>query len=369
MNSCVRFSALASVVIGLALAAVITAPTVGQPADTTDYLLDKAQNGSGKTRYEAIDDLGESAEAADRVVPVLTEMLQNSDPQVRWRSARSLGDYGEQAQSAADELRGLLGDENGIVQYHAAVALGKVGDSSDETVDALVTVVTHPDGRVARAAIASLRNLNPDPKHVVKVLDAIMASDDHAVVAHALEAAVERGKGAVPVLKEALKRPRTVYLACAAIEEIGPDAAGTVPELTELIGETKHSQVLIRALLALAAIGPAAESATPKIIPLLDSKTDTTIPVAAAYALGAIGAKNADAELEKAMAKPNPFLEMVAVWSLAKLHPDDAKLRQQAIDKLQAGLKSDDVGIRVAAQKGLKKLDAAAAPASDTHAN
>jgi HEAT repeat protein len=286
----------------------------------------------------------------------LAKLLKDKDPKVRWRAARSLGDYGEEAQSAADALRNLLTDKDRVVQYHAAVALGKVGDNSDETIGALVKTVTVPDGRVARAAITALRALNPDPKHVIGVLDHILSSDDPAVVAHALEAAIERGAKAVPMLNEALKRPNTAYLACTAIEQIGPDAAGTVPALTELITETKHSQLLIQALLALAKIGPAAQSASPQIIMLLEYPEDETVPVAAAYALGAIGASDADKPLRTAASEANPMLQMVASWSLAKIHPDDAQLREQAIERLRAGLDSKDPAIRAAAGKGLEML-------------
>jgi HEAT repeat protein len=129
-----------------------------------------------------------------------------------------------------------------------------------------------------------------------------------------------------------------------------------VPALTEVLESTKHSKLLIKAMLALACIGPAAKSASPQIVPLLEHSTDTTIPVAAAYALGSIGATDADDALRAALAKPNPFLQMVAAWSLAKIHPDDAELKKQAIDKLQEGLKSDDPAIQAAAQKGLNLL-------------
>ena len=349
-----RLSAI-PVLIVLGLAALVTTLGCAQQTDTAG-LLQSAADGTADARYAAIDDLGERHEAAETVVPELVKLLKDADPKVRWRSARSLGDYGELAQPAVGELRALLSDEDLIVQYHAAVALGRIGDRSDETIDALVTAVTTPDGRVARAAIAALRTLNPDPKHVVAALDRLLSSDDPVVVAHAIEAAVERGASAVPVLSEALKRPKTVYLACAAIEQIGPDAAGTVPALTELLGDTKHSQLMIQTLLALASIGPAAQSASPQIIPLLEHATDATVPVAAAYALGSIGAADGDAALRTALTKPDPFLQMVAAWSLAKIHPDDPQLNQQAAEKLQAGLKSDDPAIQAAAEKGLKML-------------
>ena len=125
-----------------------------------------------------------------------------------------------------------------------------------------------------------------------------------------------------------------------------------------LLGTTKHSHVLIQALLALAAIGPGAESAAPQIKTLLNSETDATVPVAAAYALGSIGAKDADAELHAAAAKSDPFLQMIAAWALAKLHPDDQAALKAAVDKLTQGLKNENVTIRNAAAKSLQSLKA-----------
>ena len=131
-----------------------------------------------------------------------------------------------------------------------------------------------------------------------------------------------------------------------------------MPELTELLGKTKHSQLLIQALLALASIGPAAQPAESAILPHLQMTTDDTVPVAAAYALGAIGAKDADAPLKKALSKKDPFLHMVASWALAKLHPNDQQLMKEAVDELTKGLADEKPQMRTAAAKGLQMLQA-----------
>jgi HEAT repeat protein len=283
-------------------------------------------------------------------------LLKSKDPQVRWRTARALGDYGPLAKDAAGDLTLLLKDKDPIVQYHAAIALGKLDDRSDATVNALVDAATSQDARVARAAIAALRNLKPGPERVMAALKAALKSNDQAVTLHALEAISEQGAKAAPLLKEALKQPETAYLACTAIEHIGPPAADTVPELTELLGKTKHSHLLIQTLLALASIGPAAQPAEGAILPLLKMETDETVPVAAAFALGSIGAKNADAELKSTLATKEPFLHMVTSWALAKLHPDDEQLLKQAVGELTRGLANNDPQIRTAAAKGLQIL-------------
>ena len=204
-------------------------------------MLQDAAKGPKDKRYTAIDDLGERHAHASQVVPQLQKMLQDEDPQVRWRTARTLGEYGSQAKDSAAGLRKLLSDKDPIVQYHAAVALGKVEDRSDETVEALIDVATSKDARVARAAIAALHNLKPGPKRVAEALAKALQSNDQAITMHALEAIVEEGANAVPLLKEALGQPETSYLACAAVEQLGPDAAPVVPELAALLG---HDEAL-----------------------------------------------------------------------------------------------------------------------------
>ncbi len=340
------------------LAALAAAPSRAAENAGTQQLLQSAASGTKEIRYTAIDDLGERHEHAALAVPQLMKMLQDSDPQIRWRTARTLGEYGAQAQAAAEGIRKQLADNDPIVQYHAVVALGKLEDRSEETVAALVDAATHKDLRVARAAISAIRNLEPGPKRVAEALSKALQSNDQAVTLHALEAIVEQGPNAMPFLKEALGRPETAYLACTAVEQIGPDAAPAVPELTAILGNTKHSHMLIQTLLALASIGPGAASAAPQIAPLLEHSTDATVPVAAAYALGSIGAKNVDAELKRAAAKQDPFLQMMAAWAFAKLHPADQAATKAAIEKLAQGLKSDKVGIRTAAAKSLHLLHA-----------
>jgi HEAT repeat protein len=329
-------------------------------------LVKTATTGSGPEQYAAIDHLGDRQDETTAVVPVLHKLLEDKDPQVRWHSERSLGDFGDQAQEAVPDLLKDIKDEDPVVEYHAAIALGKVGDKSDATIDALATAVTNKNPQVARAAIAALRHLRPGPQRMSAAMEKALEANDTAEVVYALDALVEFGKEAVPLLNELLKRPRTSYIACAAIEQIGPDAKDTVPGLIDLLSESKNSQLQIQALLSLARIGPAAEPAVATILSVAAKSQDATVPVAAAFALGSIGTKDkdADAKLREALSKDNAFLQMVAAWALAKIHPDDAALKQQAMDKLTAGSKSDDEAIRSAADKGLKSLAPPSEPAA-----
>lgn len=331
-----------------------------EPAPTQEDLAkiaEAATSGEGQARYVAIDDLGERAAESDMIVPDLIANLDDKDPQVVWRSVRALGDYGEEAVAAGPKVRELLIKGDPILQYHAAITLGKIGDRSEATVDALVEAVGSSDGRVSRAAIEAMKTLKPGPQKTVPALKKALQSNDKLVAVHALEAIVEVGPQAVPLLNEMLKDPATMYLAATAIEEIGPGAAGTVPDIETLLGSTKHSHLQIQLLLALGRIGPAAKSAVPQIISLLQESQDATVPVAAAFALGSIGDPAADEPLRAAVAKDNQFLSMVSAWSLARIHPDDVQLKQQAVDKLNAGVKSGDPAMQAAAERGLKLLE------------
>lgn len=322
-------------------------------------LLRAAQEASTHQRYVAIDDLGERAEGAAEVVPVLVGLLADDDVQIRWRSARSLGDFGSLSAVAVPKLRGMLENDKPIVKMHAAAALGRIGDSSEPTLQALLKLVTHEDARVARVAIAALRNLKPGSALVAAAFAKALQSNDQAVTSHAIEAMVEAGAKAVPFLKQAIQQPETAYIACVVIAEIGPDAADTVPELTELLKKTSHSKLLIEALLAIAKIGPAAKSAAPTVLPLLNSESDTTVPVAAAFALGSIGASDAiDPLREAANGEGNPFLQMVASWSVSKLNPGNQQDQVHAETLLTQGLESDNERMRTAAAKLLVALKA-----------
>jgi HEAT repeat protein len=111
----------------------------------------------------------------------------------------------------------------------------------------------------------------------------------------------------------------------------------------------------MQAMLALAAIGPPAASAAPVLMEALSSD-DGSLRFAAVFALGSLRAEEADAVLRKAAADPDDFLAEVATWALAKIHPDDAEIREQALKKLRAGLTSELPKVRAASTSGLSDL-------------
>jgi HEAT repeat protein len=141
-----------------------------------------------------------------------------------------------------------------------------------------------------------------------------------------------------------------------ALAEIGPEAAAAAEPLASLAADGEPEERL-QALLTLAAIGEKAAAATPVAIRALESK-DNSLRFAAAFALGQMKAADADAALRTASGDADPFLAAVASWALARIHPDDGALRQEAVKRLRERLDDDNPKARAAAASGLSDLAA-----------
>ncbi|MFM7108382.1 MAG: HEAT repeat domain-containing protein [Planctomycetaceae bacterium] len=162
---------------------------------------------------------------------------------------------------------------------------------------------------------------------------------------------------AVPVLVEALKDPKSRYWAEVALAEIGPEAAPAVSQLAAVVADGGPEERL-QAILALAAIGEPAAAAAPQLVATLESQEsqESFLRMAAAFALGSIRAAAADAALEKAVNDPQEFLATTAAWARAKIHPDDAALRADAVARLKKALQAKEPRMRKAAASGLSDL-------------
>ncbi len=320
-------------------------------------LIKQLRSDSEVDQSAAADRLGFMPEAAAESVPVLTELLSSPSELVRWRAARALGLLGDDAAAAADALCGCCEDSSDTVKTQVALALGRIGVSSDEAVDALMALVAHEDSSVARSAIAALRNLELDPKVVVDAFAKTLEHDEHAVVIHAVEAMVEGGADAVPVINEVLKNEKIAHWGCIAIESIGADASGALPNLLKLLESSEDSLTRLNGLLAVAAIGDAARSAGGQIAAMFEASKDDTEKAAAIYALGSIGYQGADDQLAAAVASQNQMLAALGAWAGAKLHADDDEKTELAVERLTEALKSDDAQLRSAAARALGELD------------
>ncbi len=326
-------------------------------AEDAEKLVEQLKRGTPVEKCLAADRIC-SCEAPSAVIAeALRGGMQDKDPLVRWHCARTIGVVGLDDEATREQLVRGLRDDSPAVRIHSARALAQIGDQSPDTVRALVAMATNPDGRIARAAIAALREIQADRTMVVAAIADVLDSDEHAVAMHAVEALVERGAESVPFLTEALTNERAGYWAAIAIEQIGPDASATVPNLMKLLQKSSDLQVRVHTLLALAAIGEAAESECGQITDVLDNpEQDAAVRAAAAFALGSIGCAKADRSLREATAADSQLVSMIAAWALASIHPEDQGVLNVAVDRLTAGLGSNDARIRTAAAKGLNLL-------------
>lgn len=341
---------------------------VGTPAEQLALLRKALAAAPDKdARVLVIDDIAKLGQNSKAALEDLVKATADEDARTRWHAARAIGLIGEDALPALPTLLTLLADADPIVVTQSAAAIGLIREddgratmpSADaqayaSAVEPLAKSATHPDPRVRRAAVRTLRRLIPSAQALAPLLSKQLADVDPSVVMPALHTLADMDDAAVPFLMEALKQPASRYWASVALTEIGPEAAPAVESLARLATEGEiHER--IQALLALAAIGEKAGAAAPAMIKMLESD-DSALRFPAAFALGSVRAGDADGVLEKTLQGDDPFLAEVASWALARIHPDDKALMDNAVKKLRTGLHSDRPNERTAAASGLSDL-------------
>lgn len=318
-------------------------------------------------RVLTIDQIATLGSAAKEAIDDLLKMTADPESRVRWHAARAIGNVGEDALPAVPKLVSLLKDEDPITAAQAAAAIRLIRADDERTelppqdaalyaaaIEPLMAATVHPDPRVRRAAAGAVGLLEARPEALASLLAKTLADSDPSVILPALHTLADMDGAAVPVLIETLKDPKSRYWAAVALAEIGPEASPAVAGLTA-VATTGEPEERMQAMLALAAIGPAAAAATPMIIDAARSG-DGSLRFAAVFALGKLRAMEADALLTEIENGSDPFLAEIAAWAHARIHPEDARLRQAAIEKLRGGLASEFPKVRAASASGLSDL-------------
>jgi HEAT repeat protein len=322
-----------------------------------------------RARVDVIDEIAALGQTAKPVLADLVACTSDPDVRVRWHAARAIGMIGEDAIAEIPVLVKLLDDPDAVVATQAAAAIGSIRQDDGRTeipdadarlyagaADRLVHAATHHDPRVRRAAIRSAKRVASSLGELAPLFSRQLADADPSVVMPALHSLADMDEAAVPFLLEALKDPKSRYWACVALTEIGPEAAPAVGQLEQLAAEGETADRM-QALLALAAIGEKAGTAAPTMVKALEAE-DNSLHFPAAFALGSTKSPAGDAALERAAAGSDAFLADVAVWALARIHPDDGQRVDRAVTRLRAGLKGERPNQRAAAASGLSDLAA-----------
>lgn len=366
----------------VAAAAQTVAPSASAAADAAggplaiSVLVEKLSAAAGSDeRVAVIDEIGAVGQNALPALDSLVAAFADTEPRVRWHAARAVGLIGEDARSTLPRLLALLDDSDPLVVTQAAAAIARIREDDGRpripdadaaayatAVEPLGKTAVHPDPRARRAAVRALRVLSPSLAAMAPIVSKHLADADPTVVLGALHTLADMGDDAVPFLMEAMKDPKSRYWAEVALAEIGDDAAPAAESLAGLVAEGETEERL-QAILTLGSIGEKAAAAAPAIVKVLESG-DPSLGLASAFALGRLKAAGADEALTKAAASDDSFLAAVAAWALARIHPDDRALVDQALARLRKGIANPDAEAREAAVTGLSSL-AEAMPAAD----
>ena len=314
------------------------------------------------------DSIGRLRGQGRSALPDLIKLTADADPRVRWHAARSVGLIGEDAVATIPTLLTLLQDADPVVATQAAAAIGNIREDDDlkslsdtdkdlyaDAVTQLVGTLVHNDARVRRACLRSLRTLDPTPEQLMPVVDTVFASQDPAVILPVLQSIADMGSEAVPFLVERLKLPQGRFWASVAITEIGPGAAGATQALIEALPESALDEQL-HEVFALAAIGEGAQSAGEALVKLYGDG-DSSLHGPILYAIGKLKYREAESVLTQTVSEESP-LSATAAWALAKIHPDDAVLVDDAVKRMRAQCQSESTFEQAAAVSALSDLSA-----------
>ena len=292
-----------------------------------------------------------SAGAQPADLQKLVASANSQDEAARLAAIHELGTHGAEAVPA---LTKLLSSDAPTVRAYAAKALALIGPAAKSAAQGLVDLLADKDPAVRRQAIAAIGAIRPGPKVTIPLFAKLMQDSDPGVQLRVMQTVAAAGGAAVPGLIEALHNDATAYWACVIIRDIGPDAIETAPALVEKLKDT-NPEIRREAILALASLN--ATDATAAIVQLLEDEPSRT---AATYALAMLGSMPPEAEtIVRANVKSDDAtLSAVSMWALARIHPDDMKLKQAVFSHLIALLKSKDPFARLAAARGLAALPA-----------
>lgn len=293
--------------------------------------------------------IGATAGAQQVDLQKLVAAANSPDEGTRLTAIHELGKHGAEAVPALAEL---LKSDSPVVQAYAAQSLAMIGPAAKGAAEGLIDLLANQDAAVRRKAIEALGAIRPGPKVTVPLFAKLMHDSDPGVQLRVMQAVADAKGASVPALIEALKNPAAAYWACVIIRDIGPDAIGTAPALVERLKDP-NPEIRREATLALAAINAADTIA--QIAPLLK---DEHVRTAATYALAMLGSMPPDAEsvVRANVKSDDAVLSAVSMWALARIHPNDLKLKQAVLSHLVELLKSKDPLARLAAARGLAAL-------------
>jgi HEAT repeat protein len=131
-----------------------------EPATRALIAIVKNDSLGDRTRWEAIQTLGEIGPGARDAIPALIDALKDRDDDVREHAAESLGDIG--AIEAVPQLTMALADESPEVRRDAVRSLGQLGPAAKPALAAIEKLLGDKNENVRGAAKSALRRIDPE---------------------------------------------------------------------------------------------------------------------------------------------------------------------------------------------------------------
>ncbi len=347
------FTLLALVVCGL-----FCATTVFAQDDAAADLAKALKAADHQACIEACQHLSRLGPTASGSVEDLIKALKMTDhTDVQRCAALALSAIGPKAKDAIPALIATLQSKNPKLRAYAAHALGEIGPAAATAALPLIDAITDKDPIVRREARDALKSVKAPPEVVLPSIGKLLNAASPTDAAAAVMTLAELGEVAVPDLCKALDNKDTCYWAALTLAEIGPQAAGAVPQLGALL-DHKAPEIRMQAALALGAIGASAKPMAKKINKLLGSDPVEGVRYAAAFALGRIGDPSISHEkLAESLDSDDPFLKVTGAWALLKLSRGETPLLRKAIKNIVVGLSANNENVRLAAARALADID------------
>lgn len=302
-------------------------PQDADPAPATgsiEELVEQAAGDDLEQQMDAIDALAAMGRRAAPAIDTLRAALKSPEPMVRARAARALGNIGPEAKSAAGDLADVLADEDPLVRRWVVDALG---------------------------------DIKLDQDVIVPLMLKALGDKDPSVVLPALRTMAETGPDVVPAMVKALEDERTQYWALLVLHEMGEDAKPAIPAIQKTL-DSELQEVRLEAALTLGNMGELAADSAPAIAKLLQDQ-ESGVRLGAVFALGQIGkpAKPFETEIVAVANNGDMMAEAIAVWTLARLNPDSAKLRERALPRMMKLVEQGDRRVKNAAVRTIYELN------------
>lgn len=273
------------------------------------------------SQIEALEEVAELGASASELVPDVVKLLASSDVAVRHEAVAALGAIGPAAAPAIPQLKEFLTNGELLLRYESVVALRSIGADRAEILAAVKPLLTDADRMVQVEAAATLLAFGTDDK-----------------------------PAAIQALVEALKDGRS-GIRSAAIPWLTQSGADAIAPLREILG-TGPAAAQAAAAEALGDMGALAAPAVPQLVERLSANSPAVV-AAAARALTQIGISSDEtlAALHAQCGHAAAPVRVAVLQSLMRLGPG-----LSAVGRLQAGLKDDDVLVRLAACDALAAL-------------